>query len=188
MPHKKRRNDDVIAGNFSNWQLNSSDDSDKNQSFQCSICDYTAIRRSNLRKHTYTHTLDKPHKCEICSESFIKKRSYKKHMQFAHAKKFPYECPTCGDGFERADELQRHESRSNIYQCAVCAKTFKHRRDHLVRHMRTHTHKKQPNWGSFENGDLPQRKAFQTNFDQWLSFTHFYFEYRSQHSINPLSI
>lgn len=134
---EERSNDDIICGNFPK-RLNFSDGLDKSKSHKCVVCDYETTKIDHLRRHSYLHTDNKPFKCEICTQQFIRKKKYKKHLEASHGHVFPYKCTVCEEGFEREAEWQLHESRTQNYRCDVCSKTFKHRKDNLEKHMRTH--------------------------------------------------
>lgn len=136
----KRKNEDIITGNIKK-RLNYSDDSDEIRLFECSVCDYSTPYRHNLDKHFLRHNDKKPFQCEICSREYVKKSSFRIHMK-NHGQIFPYECGVCGVGFDHANELQRHENNVKVYQCPICSKSFKHRKDNLISHLRTHSSKK----------------------------------------------
>lgn len=116
----KRRNEDEIDGNCAK-RLSSG--SDGTMPSECSNCG---------------HTNRKQFLCETCGYQSFNKRDYKRHLIIEHGFKFPFECAVCQEGFDNVDELNAHESRSKVYQCSVCEKSFKHRKHDLTRHMRTH--------------------------------------------------
>lgn len=86
------------------------------------------------------HTDDKRYKCAICSHQCKKNKTYKKHMQ-SHGHEYPFECAVCKEVYENVEQLKLHEKNTKIYQCDICSRTFKHRKDHLERHMHTHVKK-----------------------------------------------
>lgn len=132
----KRKREDIMAGNCKK-RLNFSGGTDKTKQHQCAHCSYGTSNSSNFSRHSLIHTGKKPFQCGICEQEFIKNKSYKIHLK-KHGYKFPFECAVCHEGFENPDALKVHENRSKLYQCDVCKKTFKHRKDYLVKHMRTH--------------------------------------------------
>lgn len=124
MQDKKRRKDDEL--------------SDKSKKYKCSICPRETSNSSNLAEHYLIHSGYKALKCEICLVEFSKIAPYKRHLKNNHGKKYPYECSVCNLGFEKEEEKQLHERRNKCYFCDICGRSFKHRKDHLMRHMRTH--------------------------------------------------
>lgn len=142
-PGKRRRNEDSTDEN-SNKRLHRSNNSNGKSRFNCSICNYSTTKRSTLTRHSYRHTGDKPcGPCEICGRRFTRKIGYKAHMR-KHGHSFPFECGICGEGFSNEIAWKSHENASKLYQCYLCKKTFRHRKDNLITHMRTHMRKKIP--------------------------------------------
>lgn len=155
MPHKKRRrrNDDFIVGNFPMCQPNTSDE---DKSYRCSICDFTTSYSHSLIRHNHTHI--KPFECKVCLLECSDKESYKIHMKNKHGIELPFECRTCGVGFEKVEQLQQHETNCKSYECPICPITFKHRKDHLMRHMRIHTRKNKLRKLSYKNNLIHNNK------------------------------
>lgn len=59
---------------------------------------------------------DKVWSCELCSKSFMSRRSYNRHMQI-HYKRNKYSCEICFQTFTRLDNLKRHkEGHKNQYK------------------------------------------------------------------------
>ncbi|XP_012607948.2 zinc finger protein PLAGL1 [Microcebus murinus] len=81
--------------------------------FSCQICGKTFLTLGKLTVHNYSHSRERPHKCEQ---------------------------PDCGKAFVSRYKLMRHmatHSPQKSHQCAHCKKTF-NRKDHLKNHLQTH--------------------------------------------------
>ena len=59
--------------------------SDKHQ-FVCDQCDAAYKYRSELKVHILKHKGEKPHKCDICSQTFLRKEQLRLHKQRIHEK------------------------------------------------------------------------------------------------------
>ena len=59
---------------------------EKKKPFKCKTCNYSARRRSCLRRHLESvHQKMKPHKCEFCPKRFYKKAVMVNHIVAVHA-------------------------------------------------------------------------------------------------------
>ena len=52
--------------------------------FPCDLCDQSFAERSNMEKHRLIHTGEKPFACEICSMAFRQQATWAKHMRKMH--------------------------------------------------------------------------------------------------------
>lgn len=52
--------------------------------YPCSICKKEYTKQWSLKMHMYTHSEQKPHRCHVCSMTFIRKDKYKNHAKAAH--------------------------------------------------------------------------------------------------------
>jgi uncharacterized Zn-finger protein len=69
----------------------------------------------NLLPHTWTHTGDKPYKCDVCGKGFSDNSNLHKHIR-AHTGDKPYKCDKCGQGFSKKASLQKHaRTHTHIY-------------------------------------------------------------------------
>lgn len=49
--------------------------------YQCNICNKTAVRNENFKRHMITHCKDSwKHKCSICDKTFSRSDSLKRHV------------------------------------------------------------------------------------------------------------
>ena len=76
--------------------------------------------------------------CTICSKTFSKKTSLKKHIEAVHEGLKPFECPTCKKSFYEISHLKAHISevhdKIKNFQCPKCDKKFG-RKNHVNEHV-----------------------------------------------------
>ena len=74
----------------------------KPKTYHCTVagCNYSTIRKSDMRIHIRTHTGEKPFKCTVegCGYASITSSDLKKHMK-VHSNNKVYKCPNKGCGF-----------------------------------------------------------------------------------------
>lgn len=65
----------------------------------------------NLRNHVFTHTNERPYKCDLCGKGFNQMSNLVCHKvkAHAHAEKMQYTCGICGKEFPRRFSLRAHE-------------------------------------------------------------------------------
>ncbi|XP_070574164.1 zinc finger protein ZFAT-like [Ptychodera flava] len=132
--------------------------------FKCQLCDYASNSSGNLNVHMRKHTGEK-FKCDQCDFTCINKGHLKVHK--AKHGTIRYECELCGKKVHHPTELLKHikykhdvdkdphakefyerkkmDSRSGrralLYQCNICERKFKTKRDHDI-HLYLHTNEK----------------------------------------------
>jgi len=81
----------------------------------CPECGLMCSNRTNLRRHMFLHTGERPHLCQHCGEGFIQRYSLEIHMVSAHLellKSDPnfveYKCEKCNETFYDNRRFQRH--------------------------------------------------------------------------------
>lgn len=55
---------------------------------QCQLCQYSTYNSGHLKRHTLTHTGERPFVCPVCSQRFTLKENLKKHLVLKHDKYF----------------------------------------------------------------------------------------------------
>ncbi|XP_031637823.1 zinc finger protein 1 homolog [Contarinia nasturtii] len=114
--------------------------------FKCNVCEYSSNDKGNLKKHTRSHTGEKPYQCDICRKGFITRQSMKKH-KVTHTDEIPFHCRGCFSGFSQKTERDVHEKvcKYRRYECHICKNFFNVNKTQLKLHMRKH------------NGEKPSR-------------------------------
>lgn len=90
-----------------------------------------------------SHSVKKPHQCEVCDKGFVNSSSLVLHMR-THAEGDPFPCSDCGKRFKQSHLLLEHmqlHTDAYLYQCSICRKAFKQAGE-LVQHMKDHTGEK----------------------------------------------
>ena len=136
-----------------------------NKPFKCSKCSYSSMLKTNLQIHMRKHTNERL-RCVICSFSCFSKGNLKAHLNNKHGNKpKPVYCDLCQcrmytnsnllrhleavhdiemdkrakSYYEEKKMLSRDGKRNLIYQCHVCRRKFKDKRNHdhhLLLHQR----------------------------------------------------
>ena len=122
---------------------------------KCGVCDKMFLK-NNIKRHTRTHSKEKPYRCGVCSKAF-------KHKQTAircRHKCAPtdetegrYKCKLCNECFTSKNTLLQHEKESSHASllCQICGITFFRLRT-LQKHLVAHEVNSEFN----ENSTVPQ--------------------------------
>ncbi|VDP88164.1 unnamed protein product [Echinostoma caproni] len=93
---------------------------------QCEHCDKQFDRPSLLKRHTLTHTGERPFECRFCSKGFSTRSGVNTHER-THTGQRPYVCRICGRRFAAGSNLIFHKythSNTRRHQCSQCPKAF----------------------------------------------------------------
>ncbi|KER28660.1 hypothetical protein T265_04535 [Opisthorchis viverrini] len=106
----------------------------------CDHCEKQFDRPSLLKRHTLTHTGERPFECRYCSKGFSTRSGVNTHER-THTGQRPYVCRICGRRFAAGSNLIFHKythTNTRRHQCSQCPKAFVTPGD-LRKHEYTHT-------------------------------------------------
>lgn len=120
----------------------SNKDGEVTKNFMCIECGKRFTASDSLRIHMFSHTGERPYKCEQCDASYVQSGHLKRHVRTAHTRQSIYECqhPGCQKKFFDPSSLTIHmkiHSEVRKYQCTICPKVFK-TSVVLKKHIKTH--------------------------------------------------
>lgn len=67
---------------------------DKDKSFDCTLCPRSFARLEHLQRHRRSHTKEKPFQCPMCSHAFTRSDLLLRHKRLAHSAAIPTNGPT----------------------------------------------------------------------------------------------
>lgn len=108
--------------------------------FECRLCDYKTDQHTNLIFHVKeTHDTQKPFICH-CGKQFMRRSDLRKHA-FTHAGIRLFSCNLCTKSFTRNSNLTKHKKVHSedfkTFSCQICTKSFLSKTD-LSRHVEIH--------------------------------------------------
>lgn len=118
----------------------------KPDAFECELCKKRFPDSSALRHHKWwmhTPASERPFKCDICGNKFMKEYLLKQHIQrHVEQERKVFQCQQCDRSLSTASQLRSHmqslHGEASAWVCDVCAKGFTHR-SVLERHRLSHT-------------------------------------------------
>lgn len=116
---------------------------DSLKNYECEICQKKFYFKSDLLRHSLTHSGARPHKCDFCGTTFKLRGALVEHVKSLH-ENYKYPCETCGKIFTAMRNLKRHtvthksDFEASKPLCTECGKSFRFKSD-LEKHKRIHT-------------------------------------------------
>ncbi|KAI8121970.1 hypothetical protein FF38_05677 [Lucilia cuprina] len=110
------------------------------KTYICDICHKEFRGKSDLTRHKFVHTNEKPFKCQTCNNSYRQEINLKNHIISAHTKEKKFACKQCPKSFALKERLRLHmrlHTGEKPYGCQQCDKRFA-RGGQLHQHMVTH--------------------------------------------------
>ena len=74
--------------------------------FTCDTCKKSFTSKTDLNRHTQSHTGAKPYKCTKCQKRFTQAAHLKRH-QTVHSGEKPFKCDKCGKAFSQKSDVTR---------------------------------------------------------------------------------
>ncbi|XP_055550578.1 zinc finger protein 678-like [Wyeomyia smithii] len=106
-------------------------DAELRKPVKCEICGKEMRRGASLTKHMKViHSKEAPVNCNMCGKEFRTKFHMVRHRTntcSATINSRPFKCEVCGKGFSMRLTMTEHmttHTRTSLYQCAFCFKTF----------------------------------------------------------------
>lgn len=124
-----------------------------NEQYICEICGYITQRKSYLRDHMDTHSLNKDYKCNFCNKSFRGRSNFYRHRKIHIPKQKrntltmtprlilengEIKCEECNQIFKNLVLFKRHVKRHKKYVCEICGYAT-YRQSYLTDHKEVHS-------------------------------------------------
>lgn len=97
------------------------------KTYICDTCHKEFRGKSDLTRHKFVHTNEKPYKCETCNKCYRQEINLKNHIISAHKREREFACSQCPKSFALKERLRLHmrlHTGEKPYACQQCDKRF----------------------------------------------------------------
>ena len=112
--------------------------------FSCNQCDARFSRKYQWKAHTAIHSGVKLYECGECEYNCVRENKILSHMNQHREAYTPHICPICSKTFKKVVSLKRHINfhKTTVWSCSIC--DFQHaQRYRLLYHMKKHADTKE---------------------------------------------